>query len=58
MYHNDETANGSYGRRHNTRCNECGAEFSYRPIRERRDRLGIRHKTKITEMKVIKEGQL
>ena len=61
MYHDDETANTSYGRRHSTRCNECGAEFTYRPVQgeKRKFTFGrLRRKPRIREMVVVKEGKL
>ena len=58
MYHDDETANASYGRRHSTRCNECGAEFTYIPVRGQSRRIRRNLPARITELKLVKEGQL
>jgi len=62
IYHSDEAANGSYGKRHSTRCNECGAEFTYKPRRARltwwERALFRKPKAVITEMYTEKEGQV
>ncbi len=66
LYRDTDTAKTSLDRLHHTRCNECGAEFSYTPRYQesRRRILGIPYTGRtvkevvITDLVIIKEGQL
>ena len=66
LYHTEETAEHSLGKKHAVRCNECGAEFTFIPIKtETRSRcFGVpglvrtRTKITITAMVVVNEGEL
>ena len=66
LYGTEETAEHSLGRKHSTRCNECGAEFTYTPIKSelKTRRFGIPGLVKltsevsITEMVTVQEGKL
>ena len=62
LYRTAEIAAHSVGRRHSTVCNECGAEFTYRPMRQGRKKWWLfgrmMSKVVVTEMTTIKEGEL
>lgn len=62
LYHSADRARSALNRKHMTRCNECGAEFSYVPRAVKSWNIfGLRkiiRKIVIQEMTVLKEGQL